>query len=60
MPFVYVLAGGSRTFRGRSANVEMQESFPDTPSSWTISVVNRGDKKAGEAIVKAFAVCLGK
>jgi hypothetical protein len=56
----YVLAGGSRTYRGRSANVEMQESFPDSPSSWTVGVINRGDKKAGEVTIKAFAVCLGK
>ena len=56
----YVLAGGSRTLKGRSANIEMQESFPDSPSSWTIAVTNRGDKKAGEATVRLYAVCIKK
>jgi hypothetical protein len=56
----YVLSGGSRTMKGRSANVEMQESFPDTPGSWTIAVTNRGDKKAGDATVKLYAVCIKK
>lgn len=56
----YVLAGGSRTLKGRSANIEMQESFPDSPSSWTIAVTNRGDKKAGDATVRLYAVCIKK
>ena len=56
----YVLTGGARTVKGRSANVEMQESFPDTPSSWTVAVTNRGDKKAGDAAVKLYAVCIKK
>lgn len=56
----YVLSGGSRTSRGRSAMVETQESFPDTPSSWTVSVINRGDKKSGDATVKFYAVCIKK
>jgi hypothetical protein len=56
----YVLSGGSRTIRGRSATVEMQESFPDTPSSWTVAVANRGDKKSGDATVKLYAVCIKK
>ena len=56
----YVLSGGSRTVKGRSANVEMQESFPDTPASWTVAVTNRGDKKAGDATVKLYAVCIKK
>ncbi len=56
----YVLAGGMRTVKGRSANVEMQESFPDTPSSWTVGVTNRGDKRAGDARVKLYAVCIKK
>jgi hypothetical protein len=56
----YVLAGGARTSRGRSANVEIGESFPDTPSSWTTAVTNRGDKKAGDVTVKMYAVCLKK
>jgi hypothetical protein len=56
----YVLSGGSRTVKGRSANVEIQESFPDTPGSWTVAVTNRGDKKAGDATVKLYAVCIKK
>jgi hypothetical protein len=56
----YVLSGGSRTVKGRAANVEIQESFPDTPASWTIAVINRGDKKAGDATVKLYAVCIKK
>ena len=56
----YVLAGGSRTVKGRSANIEMQESFPDSPGSWTVAVTNRGDKKAGDATVKVYAVCIKK
>ncbi len=56
----FVLSGGSRTVRGRSALVEMQESFPDTPSSWTVAVTNRGDKKSGDATVKLYAVCIRK
>jgi hypothetical protein len=56
----YVLAGGVRTVKGRSANIEMQESFPDTPASWTVAVTNRGDKKAGDATVKLYAVCIKK
>jgi hypothetical protein len=56
----YVLAGGSRTVKGRAANIEMQESFPDSPGSWTVAVTNRGDKKAGDATVKLYAVCIKK
>ena len=56
----YVLAGGVRTVKGRAGNVEMQESFPDTPASWTVSVTNRGDKRAGDATVKLYAVCIKK
>jgi hypothetical protein len=56
----YVLAGGARTVKGRSANIEMQESFPDTPGSWTVAVTNRGDKKTGDAMVRLYAVCIKK
>jgi hypothetical protein len=56
----YVLSGGSRTVKGRAANIEIQESFPDTPGSWTIAVTNRGDKRAGDATVKLYAVCIKK
>lgn len=56
----YVLSGGARTVKGRSANVEIQESFPDTPGSWTVAVTNRGDQKAGDAAVKLYAVCIKK
>ena len=56
----YVLAGGTRTVKGRAANVELQESFPDSPASWTVAVTNRGDKRAGDATVKLYAVCIKK
>ena len=56
----YVLSGGSRTVKGRPANVEMQESFPDSPASWTVAVTNRGDKRAGDTTVKLYAVCIKK
>jgi hypothetical protein len=56
----YVLSGGARTSRGRAVNVEIGESFPDTPSSWTTSVTNRGDRKAGDVTVKLYAVCIKK
>jgi hypothetical protein len=56
----YVLSGGSHTTRGRSATVEMQESYPDTQSSWTVAVTNRGDKKGGDATVKLYAICIKK
>jgi hypothetical protein len=56
----YVLSGGARTVKGRPANVELQESFPDSPGSWTVAVTNRGDKKAGDATVKLYAVCIKK
>ena len=56
----YVLAGGVRTIKGRSAMIEMSESFPDTPSSWTLAVANRGDKKTGDATVRFYAVCIKK
>ena len=59
-PGSYVLSGGARTVKGRSANVEMQESFPDSPGSWTVAVTNRGDQKAGDAAVKLYAVCIKK
>jgi len=54
----YALAGGARTVRGRSALVEMQESFPDSPASWTISVTNRGGRRDGDATVRLYAVCI--
>jgi hypothetical protein len=54
----YVLAGGARTIRGRGASVEMQESFADSPKSWTVAVTNRGDKRAGDATVRLYAVCI--
>jgi hypothetical protein len=56
----HVLAGGARAIRGRSASLEIQESFPDSPSSWTVAVANRGDKKAGNVAVKLYAVCIKK
>jgi hypothetical protein len=56
----YALAGGMRTIRGRMASIEMQESFADTPTSWTIAAVNRGDRRAGDAVVRLYAVCIKK
>ena len=56
----HVLAGGLRAIKGRSASIEMQESFPDSPSSWTTAVINRGDKRAGNVTVKLYAVCIKK
>lgn len=56
----YVLAGGARTVKGRSASVEIQESFPDSPASWTVGVINRGDRRSGDATVKLYAVCIKK
>jgi hypothetical protein len=56
----YVLAGGARAIKGRSASIEIQESFPDSPSSWTVAVNNRGDKKAGNVTMKLYAVCIKK
>src|SRR6185503_7379895 len=56
----YVLGGGTHTIKGRSANIETQESFPDSPSSWTIAMTNRGDKKAGNATVRLYAMCIKK
>jgi hypothetical protein len=54
----YALAGGFRVLRGKNATVELRESFPDTPSSWTIAVSNRPAKAAGNAAVRLYAVCL--
>jgi hypothetical protein len=55
----YVIAGGSRTVRGRSAVVEMEESFPDAVSSWTIGITNRGSRRDGNVTVRLYAVCIG-
>jgi len=59
-PDSYILSGGMRSIRGRSASLELQESFPDSPSSWMVAVNNRGDKKAGDVTVRLYAVCLKK
>jgi hypothetical protein len=56
----YVLSGGTRTVKGRRDAVEVQESFPDSPTSWTLNVINRGDKRAGDATVRLTAVCIKK
>jgi hypothetical protein len=53
----YALAGGFRLLRGRSATVELHESFPDTPSSWTMALSNRS-ANTGNAAVRLYAVCL--
>ena len=59
-PDSYIISGGMRSIRGRSASLELQESFPDSPSSWTVAVNNRGDKKAGDVTVKLYAICIKK
>jgi hypothetical protein len=53
----YALAGGFRLVRGKNAALELHESFPDTPSSWTVAISSRG-KGAGNATVRLYAVCL--
>jgi hypothetical protein len=53
----YALAGGFRLLRGRNATVELHESFPDTPSSWTMAISNRGNSTSNAA-VRLYAVCL--
>ena len=52
------LAGGARLIRGKGASIEMQESFPDSPGSWTIALTNRAPANAGNATVKLYAVCI--
>lgn len=52
------IAGGARVARGANAAIEMQESFPDAPASWTVAVTNRGRGNAGDATVKLYAVCI--
>jgi hypothetical protein len=59
-PDSYIIYGGMRSIRGRSASLELQESFPDSPSSWMAAVINRGDKKAGDVTVRLYAVCIKK
>jgi hypothetical protein len=54
----YALAGGFRVLRGKNATIELRESFPDTPSGWTIAVSNRASKGGGNAAVRLYAVCL--
>jgi hypothetical protein len=54
----YALAGGFRLLRGRNTTLELHESYPDTPSSWTIAVSNRGAGRTGNAAVRLYAVCL--
>jgi len=52
------IAGGARVMRGANAAVEMQESFPDAPGSWTVAVTNRARGNTGDATVKLYAVCI--
>jgi hypothetical protein len=59
-PDSYIISGGLRSLRGRSASLEIGESFPDSPSSWTVAVSNRGAKKDGDVTVRVYAVCLKK
>jgi hypothetical protein len=59
-PDSYIISGGMRSIRGRSASLELGESFPDSPSSWTVTVNNRGSKRDGDVTVRVYAVCLKK
>jgi len=52
------LAGGAKMIRGKGAAIEMQESFPDTPGSWTIALTNRAQRHTANARVKLYAVCI--
>jgi hypothetical protein len=52
------LAGGARLVGGDGAMVEMQESFPDSPGSWTVALTNRGPAGGAAATVKLYAVCI--
>lgn len=54
----YVISGGVRSVRGQRAFLEMQESFPDSPSSWTVAVTNRGEKRDGDVTARIYAVCV--
>jgi hypothetical protein len=54
----HAIGGGARLVRGKNAAIELQESFPDSPSSWTVALANRADRKAGDARVKLYAVCM--
>jgi hypothetical protein len=56
----YALAGGFKMTRGRNAVLELHESYPDTPSSWTVALSNVGGKKAGDARVRLYTACIGK
>lgn len=59
-PDSFIISGGMRSIRGRSASLELGESFPDSPSSWTIAATNRGTKRDGDVTVRLYAVCLKK
>jgi hypothetical protein len=59
-PGAYVISGGIRSIRGQRAFLEMQESFPDSPSSWTVAVTNRGEKRDGDVTARIYAVCIKK
>jgi hypothetical protein len=54
----HAIAGGVRVQRGQNAAIEVQESYPDTPGSWTTTVANLATGRA-DATVTLYAVCLG-
>jgi hypothetical protein len=54
----YAIAGGARIVRGKTAEIEMQESFPDSDGSWTIALTNRAPQKSADAAVKLYAACI--
>jgi hypothetical protein len=53
------ISGGARLVRGKDAAIEIQESFPDGPGSWTVAVTNRAAAGTGNATVRLYAVCIG-
>jgi hypothetical protein len=54
----YAIGGGARVLRGRGAAIEMQESFPDSMSSWTVAMTG-GANWSGNARIRLYAVCIG-
>jgi hypothetical protein len=54
----YAIAGGARIVGGKTAEIEMQESFPDRDGSWTIALVNLAPPASGDAKVRLYATCI--
>jgi len=50
-----------RRVKGRSANIEIAgKLFPDSPSSWTVAVTNRGDSGRATRRSSFYARCIKK